>query len=113
MLCGYPPFYGQCGSACGWEKGRFCEACQETLFTSIQDGYYDFPDTEWSDVSEEAKDLIRKLLVKSPSKRYSAADVLKHPWVTEPQAATPLATPKILTRYVYYCYVFKTSLSLI
>lgn len=98
MLCGYPPFYGQCGSDCGWEKGEMCNNCQETLFTSIQDGFYEFPEAEWSNISQDAKDLIQKLLVRDPSKRYSAAEVLSHQWVVNPPAATPLATPRILTR---------------
>ncbi|KAH9496813.1 MAP kinase-interacting serine/threonine-protein kinase 1 [Bulinus truncatus] len=98
MLCGYPPFYGQCGEECGWERGEACQDCQELLFNSIQDGVYEFPEPEWSCVSESAKDLIRHLLVRNPRKRYSAADVLKHPWVASPPAATPLATPHILTR---------------
>lgn len=28
LLCGYPPFYGRCGSDCGWEKGEMCSECQ-------------------------------------------------------------------------------------
>lgn len=98
MLCGYPPFYGQCGSDCGWERGEMCNSCQEMLFTSIQDGFYEFPEAEWSPVSEDAKDLIRKLLVRDPSKRYSANNVLHHQWVANPPFATPLATPRVLTR---------------
>ncbi|XP_060593426.1 MAP kinase-interacting serine/threonine-protein kinase 1-like isoform X2 [Ruditapes philippinarum] len=98
MLCGYPPFYGQCGSDCGWERGEMCSNCQEMLFTTIQEGIYEFPEEEWSSVTEEAKDLIRNLLVREPSKRFSAAQVLKHPWITNPPEATPLATPRILTR---------------
>lgn len=98
MLCGYPPFYGQCGDDCGWERGENCSSCQEMLFTSIQDGFYEFPDSEWSTVSEDAKDLIRHLLVREPRKRYSAQEVLEHPWVRCPPASTPLATPRILVR---------------
>ncbi len=44
MLCGYPPFYGKCGADCGWEHGEACNACQDLLFNSIQDGIYDFPE---------------------------------------------------------------------
>lgn len=98
MLCGYPPFYGQCGTECGWERGEMCNNCQEMLFTSIQEGHYEFPETEWGCVSEEAKDLIRHLLVREPSQRYSAAEVLKDKWIISPPDATPLATPRILTR---------------
>lgn len=102
MLCGYPPFYGQCGEDCGWERGEACQDCQETLFNRIQDGNYTFPSGEWSGITSSAKDLIRHLLVRNPRKRYSAADVLKHPWVCNPPAATPLATPHVLTRYAKY-----------
>jgi serine/threonine protein kinase len=35
---------------------------------------------EWNQVSDEAKDLIAKMLVFDPSKRISAAEVLAHPW---------------------------------
>lgn len=104
MLCGYPPFYGQCGEECGWERGEACQDCQELLFNSIQDGLYEFPEDEWGSVSDTAKDLIRHLLVRNPRKRYSAVDVLQHPWLTQPPAATPLATPQILTRYVQFCH---------
>ncbi|XP_067679424.1 MAP kinase-interacting serine/threonine-protein kinase 1-like isoform X2 [Haliotis asinina] len=98
MLCGYPPFYGQCGEDCGWERGEYCQDCQEMLFTRIQEGMFEFPESEFCEVSEQVRDLIRHLLVRDPRARYSAADVLKHPWVSQPPAATPLATPHVLTR---------------
>lgn len=104
MLCGYPPFYGQCGGDCGWERGEACQSCQETLFTRIQDGMFEFPDNEWGDVSNDVKDLIQKLLVREPRKRLTALEVLQHPWITCPAAPTPLATPGILTRYALFYY---------
>ncbi|KAF4522126.1 hypothetical protein B566_EDAN012588 [Ephemera danica] len=69
LLCGYPPFYGHCGSQCSWEQGGNCEHCQDLLFESIQEGRYDFPEREWGSISCEAKDLISKLLVKEASQR--------------------------------------------
>ena len=36
LLCGYPPFSGNCGAQCGWSIGEACNACQELLFHSIQ-----------------------------------------------------------------------------
>lgn len=101
MLCGYPPFYGTCGSECGWEKGEACQWCQQSLFERIQDGVYDFPDNEWATISEEAKNLISHLLVRDPSLRYGAADVLNHPWIRtrdEGNKRTLLATPRVLMR---------------
>lgn len=100
LLCGYPPFYGCCGSDCGWERGEFCESCQDQLFVSIQDGLYDFPEREWATVSDEAKDLIRHLLVKDASQRYTAEMVLNHPWVKHggPRWTNFLETPSVIRR---------------
>lgn len=81
LLCGYPPFSGNCEQDCGWNRGENCRTCQELLFESIQEGRYSFPEHDWVDVSEEAKDLIRGLLVKEAPKRLSAAAVLNHPWI--------------------------------
>jgi len=99
LLCGYPPFSGSCGSLCGWNQGESCNACQELLFHSIQDGQFEFPDTEWSEISEEAKDLICKLLVKDARRRLSAEMVLSHPWLkTGGSSATLLVTPQNIRR---------------
>lgn len=81
LLCGYPPFSGNCEQDCGWNRGENCRTCQELLFESIQEGRFSFPENDWVDVSEEAKDLIRGLLVKEAPKRLSAAAVLNHPWI--------------------------------
>jgi len=81
LLCGYPPFSGSCGNACGWAQGGACDLCQLNLFNNIQDGKYEFHQREWGNISAEAKDLIQKLLVKTPKRRLSAGDVLMHPWL--------------------------------
>jgi len=81
LLCGYPPFSGSCGNNCAWASGGACDLCQMNLFNNIQSGYYDFPAREWSKVSPQAKDLIRKLLVKNARERLSAGEVLSHPWI--------------------------------
>ena len=36
----------------------------------------------WNNISDEAKDLIRKMLIVDPAKRWSASECLKHPWIT-------------------------------
>lgn len=102
LLCGYPPFYGNCGSGCGWERGEACRECQDMLFTSIQEGRYDFPDREWAHLSKESKDLIDNLLVRDAPARFSAEQVLDHPWLLTQADAGPggtsLATPDLLRR---------------
>ena len=47
----------------------------------IRRGQYDFDSPEWDVVSEQAKDLIRGLLLVDSSVRMTAAQVLRHPWV--------------------------------
>uniref|UniRef100_A0A183BPP3 Protein kinase domain-containing protein n=1 Tax=Globodera pallida TaxID=36090 RepID=A0A183BPP3_GLOPA len=99
MLCGYPPFYGECDRAnCGWDQGEPCADCQENLFQRIQMGRFDFPDDEWKNIGADAKDLIRHLLVRNVRQRYTAYDVLAHPWVTRGAPKTPLQTATNLSR---------------
>lgn len=98
LLCGYPPFSGNCGGKCGWNMGEPCQRCQELLFHSIQDGKFEFPDPEWREISEEAKDLISRLLVKNARQRLSAEMVLSHPWVKCGGSAKQLVTPQNIRR---------------
>jgi len=66
---GYPPF---------------SESISGTpLNDQIIQGLYTFPDEFWSDVSESAKDLIRKMMCIDPVKRLSIADALEHPWLAD------------------------------
>ncbi|XP_074029199.1 serine/threonine-protein kinase GL21140 [Leptinotarsa decemlineata] len=68
LLCGYPPFVSQ-------------DNDQEKLFDCILSGQYDFPDEYWQDVSPLAKELIQNMLQLDPELRFSAEDVLDHPWL--------------------------------
>lgn len=43
---------------------------------------FQFPSPEWDTVTPEAKDLINKMLTINPSKRITAAEALKHPWIS-------------------------------
>ena len=54
-------------------------------------GQYDFPDPYWSEISDSAKDLVRKLLTVDPRQRYTAAQVLQHPWITGGASSKPLS----------------------
>ncbi len=63
---------------------------QNKLFEIIKAGEYDFEEADWRDISEQAKDLIRKILVVDPSQRYTCAQILAHPWVTGVVSDAPL-----------------------
>jgi len=66
LLCGFPPFWGE---------------GQKELFENIMNGNYDFPDPEWTEVSQEAKDFIKHILVVDPQKRFSAEQCLEDAWI--------------------------------
>lgn len=40
-----------------------------------------YPTPEWDTVTPEAKNLINQMLTVNPSKRITASDALKHPWI--------------------------------
>uniref|UniRef100_A0A8C7YKV5 Serine/threonine-protein kinase DCLK2 n=1 Tax=Oryzias sinensis TaxID=183150 RepID=A0A8C7YKV5_9TELE len=69
LLCGFPPFRG-------------CSDDQEALFDQILMGQLEFPFPYWDNVSETAKELIRSMLEVEVDQRYTALQVLEHPWVT-------------------------------
>ena len=49
---------------------------------AVKKGTFDFPEEEWDVITEEGKDLIKKMLTYDPKKRLSANQVLSHPWFT-------------------------------
>lgn len=65
MLSGYPPFFGN---------------NEREILENVLAGKYDFDDEVWNSISDEAKDLIGKLLVPE-SERLRANDIKKHPWL--------------------------------
>ncbi|XP_044057376.1 serine/threonine-protein kinase DCLK1-like isoform X2 [Siniperca chuatsi] len=69
LLCGFPPFRG------GED--------QEALFEQILRGLLDFPSPYWDNVSDTAKALITGMLQVEVDQRYTAVQVLDHPWVND------------------------------
>lgn len=51
------------------------------LEQTIEGTYFPMTGVAWTNVSDNAKDLVSKLLQRDPTKRYSAAEVLEHPWI--------------------------------
>jgi len=60
----------------------------ESANTLLQMGKYDLSSGVWSSVSEDAKDLVSKLLRVSPDERLPLEECMKHPWLTG-QPRTP------------------------
>ncbi len=65
LLCGYPPFDGD---------------SNKDIFRAILKNKLEFDEEEWGNISDEAKDLISKLLVKDPKKRIKIDQALNHSW---------------------------------
>jgi calcium-dependent protein kinase len=68
LLCGHPPFEGEES----WE-----------VVESVKKGIFNFDRDEWTSVTIDAKNLIKKMLVKDPNKRLSAKECLKDPWIVK------------------------------
>ncbi|KAK9840122.1 hypothetical protein WJX74_003832 [Apatococcus lobatus] len=51
------------------------------LFEKIKSGEYDADDPVWDHVSDDAKDLVARLLVVDASQRLTAGQALAHPWL--------------------------------
>ncbi len=65
LLSGTPPFNGA-------DDGEIMDA--------VVKGKYQFKDSKWKNISNEAKELINKMLVKKPSGRITAQEALEHGW---------------------------------
>lgn len=66
LLCGYPPFNG---------------ANDKQIIEAVLKGKFTLDEPEWDDVSDDAKDLVRKLLTYDLNKRISASEALQHKWI--------------------------------
>ena len=51
------------------------------LTEQIKTADYVFPPILFDRISDEAKDLIQKLLVVDPEERLSSEQILRHPWL--------------------------------
>jgi len=65
LLSGCPPFYGR---------------NDKEIYTSIRSGKFSFRQKVWESVSQEAKNLITKLLDLDFDKRPTAEEAIKDPW---------------------------------
>ncbi|KAK2400588.1 calcium-dependent protein kinase [Trifolium repens] len=72
LLCGFPPFWA--------------ETEQELAEEIAQSDIY-FKKKPWPKVSDNAKDLVKKMLDPDPKRRLTAQEVLDHPWLQNAKTA--------------------------
>ncbi len=68
ILSGAPPFDGSDDHA---------------ITELVKRGKYNFDGEEWDIISDDAKNLISKMLTYDPKERIPAEECLKHPWIVE------------------------------
>ncbi|CAK9294617.1 unnamed protein product [Gordionus sp. m RMFG-2023] len=93
LLCGFPPFDN-------------AKDNQDELFDLILAADVEFPKPFWTNISECAKDLIMNMLQVDPNQRFSALDVLTHPWIT---SQTPNKYLLYAPEEVEYCSRLKAT----
>lgn len=76
MLCGYQPFEGD---------------DMREIFSKISKAHYEFPSPEWDNVTDQAKDLVRKMLNPAPNKRIPISEILRHTWFVDQIESRPTA----------------------
>ena len=97
MLCGYPPFNGKSDQA---------------IMDAVHIGKYKFIGEEWESVSNEAKNMVRKLLEKDETKRYSAEQALQDPWIIENTKSEQKVSLQELSKCLHNMKNFKVNLKL-
>ena len=68
LLVGHPPF---------WHNN------DRKLMLLIVEGCYNMVARYWDQVSDDATDLVKRMLVVYPHKRVTAFKALNHPWITD------------------------------
>jgi calcium/calmodulin-dependent protein kinase I len=59
----------------------FMGRSQKELFRKIVAGKFDFDPKDWTGVSDDAKDLVRRLIVLDPDQRMTASEAVRHRWL--------------------------------
>eukprot|EP00913_Durusdinium_trenchii_P032186 g30138.t1 len=62
---------------------------EDNLYRQILDGKYEFDVQEWTRVTEEAKRLVKAMMMVNPRERIDIRQALDHPWLKFPRLCTP------------------------
>lgn len=83
------------------------------LMRLIMRGKFEFLSPYWDSVSDQAKDLVSKLLSTNPAQRLTASDAMVHPWMQPMPAQMPPAAGssrfKVASWVVLACMRMQTS----
>ena len=65
-------------------SGNFPFLEDEDVFEQVKHANFFYPKAHWAKVSNECKDLVRKLICIDPESRYTLDMALEHPWFNDP-----------------------------
>jgi len=70
----------------------------DAVFDLIKKGEYSLDASVVREISSEGKDLITKLFELDPSRRITASEALRHPWITEFHELSKKTLPHVAAR---------------
>jgi len=83
LLSGLPPFWGD---------------SEDQIFKMVLKGHVDFKTDPWPKLSEAAKDCVRRLLDQDPTRRATAAQILRHDWLVKEGVALDIALDSVVLK---------------
>lgn len=104
MLSGRPPFGGKNNNE---------------ILHNVLNGTFDFSSSVWQQISDDAKDLISKLLERQADMRFTAEEAFNHPWIQrqrkkeEEELTIPIDVIKNMSNYIEAQNFKRTTLTLI
>ncbi|KAL6259297.1 hypothetical protein P5V15_009215 [Pogonomyrmex californicus] len=84
MLAGYTPFRNSPGDSAN------------DILDRIGSGYIDVESGIWCHISNEAKELVKRMLHLDPTRRPTAAMILKYPWIINRHRIPPKLLPDVI-----------------
>ncbi|KAL0129809.1 hypothetical protein PUN28_001811 [Cardiocondyla obscurior] len=84
MLAGYTPFRNSPGDSAN------------DILDRIGSGYIDVESGIWCHISTEAKELVKRMLHLDPTRRPTAAMILKYPWIVNRHRIPPKVLPDVI-----------------
>jgi len=83
LLSGMPPFNGK---------------NEIEVFNKIRCCDFEFPDKQWSEISDTAMDFISRLFEPTPSTRMTPSQALEHPWMAHTDSSPYCINKEVLYR---------------